>query len=48
MCLKSVLTCLFGDKNKKATGVVVPVRNTKLSCYGFSAALYSERSLFFN
>lgn len=30
ICLDSVLTCFFGDKNKKATGlVVVPARNTK-------------------
>lgn len=44
----SVLTCFFGDKNKKATGVVLSVRNTKTFCHGFSAAVYSERSLFFN
>lgn len=29
ICLESVLTCLFGDKNKKATGVVLPVRNNQ-------------------
>lgn len=50
ICPKSVLTCFFGDKNKKATGVVLRVRNTKTldTCHGFSAAVYSERSLSFN